>query len=133
MQRRLRALLRSARPKRCLRPEPVVIDIASIIGGSAVVLGLALVLATWSRTYATAQARSCRIGQVLAARGYREPLSLGLALAAAGMAAADPRVWARAAWGALAVLVATGTGVGWMRSRRENRNDDGSEHDADRS
>lgn len=67
------------------------------------ILGLAVLLATWSMGYYEAQAANQPLATLLKKRGYNLAMTAGLALVCAGAAATDDRWWARLVWAGLGV------------------------------
>ena len=81
-------------------------------------LGLALLLATWSLAYDEGQRSGRRVGPVLRKRGYVRASIMGLLLFCAGLAATETRWWARLLWLLLGLAFAV---EGLFTGTRERR------------
>jgi hypothetical protein len=75
-----------------------VIPWGGLLANGLWVLGLALLLATWSLAYDEGQRSGRRVGAVLRRRGYAQATTVGLLLFCAGLAATETRWWARLLW-----------------------------------
>lgn len=82
-------------------------DLWSLVFNAFWILGLAVLLATWSYAYYEAQTSGRKTSHVLGHAGYRPAVLVGLLLFIAGMALTEERWWAKALWlllGAAAVV-----------------------------
>jgi hypothetical protein len=102
-----------------------MIDISAVAANALWVLGLSLVLAALSWARWVAQEEGARTRDVLARRGLRRAVDLGLLLFCAGLAATSRRTWERVVWGVLAaawvVQAALAGRSGATQGRRDAR------------
>jgi hypothetical protein len=80
-----------------------VIDIWGVLANSLWVLGLATLLATFSRAYWAACVEKARLRAVLARPGILRAVNLSFFLVCAGLATTGRTWWGRVLWGLLAV------------------------------
>ncbi len=79
------------------------------VGANALwILGLSLLLATFSMAHYTAHSNDTTFGQVLKSTGYELSITISLVLFCAGIAATDDRWWARIIWIALGIAALAG-------------------------
>ncbi len=91
-----------------------MIDIGRVAAHALWILGLALILAALSWANWRAASEHTRFREALHRPAVRRALATGLALFAAGLAAAEHRPWATALWGILAVMALL---QGWWPGR----------------
>jgi uncharacterized membrane protein len=103
-----------------------VIDIQSVILNSLWILGLSVILATWSYARYTAYRSGLKVRSKLDELRYAIALDVGLILFIGGMAGTEDRWWARLLWVLIgaAVLIEMGYRVYNERSREEDNDQD---------
>lgn len=82
-------------------------------------LGLALLLATWSLAYDEGQRSGRRVRAVFRRRRYARASTVGLLLFCAGLAATETRWWARLLWLLLGLAFAVEGFFGGVREQRK--------------
>jgi threonine/homoserine/homoserine lactone efflux protein len=87
------------------------------------VLGLAIILATWSWNEWWARVHKRSLRSVLGEARFQVPLSIGLFVFCVGMALSENTLWKTAVWAVLALLFAW-QGVQTWRSRHAHLTDD---------
>lgn len=75
-----------------------MIDAWSLVFTAFWILGLAVLLASWSYAYYEAQGSGRKTSRVLGQAGYRLAVLVGLLLFIAGMLLTDDRWWAKVLW-----------------------------------
>jgi hypothetical protein len=80
-----------------------VIDWWGVLSNLLWVLGLALLLATWSVAYYDARTQGVPTLRLLEVGGYSLSVTVGLILFCLGMVATEERLWAQVLWGVLAL------------------------------
>ncbi|MFZ0543793.1 MAG: hypothetical protein WAM60_00045 [Candidatus Promineifilaceae bacterium] len=80
-------------------------DIWHVAAHALWIFGLAVLLAVWSFGYYEAQQTGEPISVFFSRPNYGLAITLGLILFLAGLAAVDGRLWAKAIWGVLALII----------------------------
>jgi hypothetical protein len=107
-----------------------VIDVWGVLANVLWVLGLAVLLASWSLAYDRAHRARRKVRAVLATPGYGLAVDLGMLLFVAGMAATEHRAWARVIWIVLGLAIAAQRVVTLVRLPSSNEViDDDAAHD----
>jgi hypothetical protein len=94
---------------------PGLIDWRLVIFSALWILGLSVLLATFSFADYTAHAERVRLRQALARRGYRAAIYAGLTLFAAGLSGTARAWWETAIWVLLALAGGYMTWRAWKR------------------
>lgn len=69
------------------------------------ILGLAVMLATWSQAACTAAMEKRPVWRKFDEPGYTLATDVGMLLVAAGLALAEKRTWAQVVWGLIAIVL----------------------------
>ncbi|HNT73593.1 MAG TPA: hypothetical protein PKH77_01100 [Anaerolineae bacterium] len=94
------------------------IDLLGIFFNSLWIIGLAVLLATWSYAYYEAGKAKVKARNKFQEFGYALALDAGAALFIAGMATTEDRWWGRGLWIALGAVVLLHAGqIIWARRR----------------
>ncbi len=103
-----------------------MIDFWGVLFNLIWILGLAVLLGTWSVARNAARARRLGVQELLELPGYALALNTGLLLVCLGLAATDQRWWASALWTFLALLIVVESTVR-LRVQRSKEVDDARE------
>ncbi len=101
-----------------------MIDLWGVFSNFLWILGLAVLLATWS--YATYEAKISdkKVGEKFDELGYALSLDVGLLLFCAGLAATEHRWWARLIWIGMGIAILVEGGMRIVAHRRAADDDD---------
>lgn len=100
-----------------------MIDLWGVFSNFLWILGLAVLLATWSYAHYEARMSHKKVSEKLDELGYALSLDGGLLLFCAGLAATEHRWWARLIWIGMGIAILVEGGMRIAASRRASDDD----------
>ncbi|MGC9356805.1 MAG: hypothetical protein ACP5GX_03015 [Anaerolineae bacterium] len=80
-----------------------MIDGWGVLSNALWIVGLSILLASWSMAYYKSRRSEQRVGEIFRREDYAWATTVGFVLFCAGLAATESRIWARVLWVVLSI------------------------------